>query len=41
VARAMLTGFLLRHLTGDKSYDKLLSDAAIIPRTELVDPPQV
>lgn len=35
--RALLTGFLLHHLTGNKSYEELASNAADIPRTDLVD----
>jgi len=36
VARALLTGFLLRHLTDDKRYDELASAESEIPRTELI-----
>ncbi len=37
VARALLTGFLLRHLTDDKRYDELASAGSEIPRTELIE----
>ena len=35
-ARALLTGFLLRHLTGDKRYEELASHDSDVPRTDLV-----
>lgn len=37
VTRALLTGFLLRHLTEDGDYEELVSSAADIPHTELVE----
>lgn len=37
VARALLTGFLLRHLTDDNQYDEIASAESEIPRTELID----
>lgn len=36
VIRALLTGFLLRHLTDDPSYDDLVSADGDVPRTDAV-----
>jgi hypothetical protein len=36
--RALLTGFLLYHLTGDKSYAEFADADATLPRTRLPDP---
>ena len=36
-ARALLTAFLLRHLTDDKRYDALASNHADVPRTDVVE----
>ncbi|BBY65171.1 dienelactone hydrolase family protein [Mycolicibacterium helvum] len=37
-ARALLTGFLLYHLTGDKDYREFADPEALLPKTELLDP---
>jgi dienelactone hydrolase len=37
-ARALLTGFLLYHLTGDKDYREFADPEAVLPKTELLDP---
>nr|WP_221217857.1 MULTISPECIES: hypothetical protein [unclassified Mycolicibacterium] len=37
-ARALLTGFLLFHLTGDKDYREFADPEAVLPKTEALDP---
>ena len=37
-ARALLTGFLLFHLTGDKTYREFADPEAVLPKTEVPDP---
>lgn len=37
-ARALLTGFLLYHLTGDKDYKEFADPEAVLPKTEALDP---
>lgn len=37
-ARALLTGFLLFHLTGDKDYREFADPEAVLPKTEVLDP---
>nr|WP_205266521.1 hypothetical protein [Mycolicibacterium sphagni] len=37
-ARALLTGFLLYHLTGDKDYREFADPEALLPKTEALDP---
>ena len=37
-ARALLTGFLLYHLTGDKDYREFADPEALLPKTEPLDP---
>lgn len=37
-ARALLTGFLLYHLTGDKDYKEFADPDAVLPKTEALDP---
>jgi hypothetical protein len=37
-ARALLTGFLLYHLTGDKDYKEFADPEAVLPKTEVLDP---
>ncbi|OYN79179.1 hypothetical protein [Mycolicibacterium sphagni] len=37
-ARALLTGFLLFHLTGDKDYKEFADPEAELPKTEVLDP---
>ncbi|MCX2932433.1 hypothetical protein ORI20_19345 [Mycobacterium sp. CVI_P3] len=37
-ARALLTGFLLFHLTGDKDYKEFADPEAVLPKTEPLDP---
>ncbi|MCV7347322.1 dienelactone hydrolase family protein [Mycolicibacterium rhodesiae] len=36
--RALLTGFLLFHLTGDKAYHEFADPDAVLPKTEALDP---
>ncbi len=36
--RALLTGFLLFHLTGDKAYHEFADPEAVLPKTEALDP---
>ncbi|WP_445168973.1 dienelactone hydrolase family protein [Mycolicibacterium sp. Dal123E01] len=36
--RALLTGFLLYHLTGDKAYKEFADPEAVLPKTEILDP---
>ncbi|BBX06296.1 dienelactone hydrolase family protein [Mycolicibacterium aichiense] len=36
--RALLTGFLLFHLTGDKAYREFADPEAVLPKTEVPDP---
>ena len=36
--RALLTGFLLFHLTGDKAYKEFAEADAVLPKTEQPDP---
>lgn len=36
--RALLTGFLLFHLTGDKAYREFADPEAVLPKTEALDP---
>ncbi|EHB58348.1 hypothetical protein MycrhDRAFT_0784 [Mycolicibacterium rhodesiae JS60] len=37
-ARALLTGFLLYHLTGDKDYKEFADPETVLPKTEALDP---
>jgi hypothetical protein len=37
-ARALLTGFLLFHLTGDKDYREFADPEELLPKTEALDP---
>ena len=39
--RALLTGFLLFHLTGDKTYQEFADPEAVLPKTEVPDPDSV